>query len=94
MSSCFTNVIDYLSEYEYGVPNRVRTRLGEVSCLFPNQEDSAATLSYAETVMPNGFTPKQSNPENVLFRRIYAEAGQIIQTLQLIIKFMFHTNLV
>ena len=73
MSSCFTNVIDYLSEYEYGVPNRVRTRLGEVSCLFPNQEDSAAPLSYAETVMPNGFTPKQSNAENVLFRRIYAD---------------------
>ena len=24
-----------------------RTRLGEVSCLFPNQEDSAAPLSYA-----------------------------------------------
>ena len=94
MSSCFTNVIAYLSEYEYDVPNRVRTRLGEVSCLFPNQEDSAAPLSYAETVMPRlfysgGFMPMISNAEC-----FYAEAEQTIQTLELIIKFKFHTNLV
>ena len=45
MSSCFTNVIDYLSEYEHDVPNRVRHPVGRSLVFIPKSRGLCVRVS-------------------------------------------------